>query len=189
VHYSVSKLASNKLRIGLGAERLWSLNGHADGTIDDELGKHAEGTGNSKQNGVVVGLGETIILQENSAVGVDVGVWVLGLSVLGENAGGNLVDLGNKLEHGIVRQMLQCKLSLRDVARIGLAEDGVAIAGDDLPSLESGPEIVLDGLITKIVTNRLLHLLEPEENFLVSPGRIISEVDNKQIMGVKTYSP
>jgi len=99
---------------------------------------------------------------------VDIGVWVLGLSVLGEDAGRDLVDLADELEHWVVGQVLLRKLALRDVAGVGLAENGVAVAGDDLAGLEGRPQIVLDGLVAEVVANGFLHLLEPDEHLLVS---------------------
>ena len=54
-------------------------------------------------------------------MGIDVGVWVLGLSVLGEDTRSDLVDLGDELEHCVVRKMLQSKFTLADVARISLS--------------------------------------------------------------------
>lgn len=36
------------------------------------------------------------------------------------------------------------------------------------------PKVILDFLVAKIVTNRLLHLGEPKENFLVCPGKYVS---------------
>lgn len=128
---------------------------------DTQRPRHAE------EDGVVVLLGQAIVLQEYTGVRVDVGVRVFRLAMLCENTGGNLVDLGDKLEHRIIWQMLLRELALRDVARVGLAQDGVAIAGNDLASLERAPEVVLDGLVGQIIADRLLHLLQPVEDFLV----------------------
>lgn len=158
---------ANQLGVGLSAERLGPLNGGANSAIDDELGEHTESTRDTKEDGVVVLLGEAVVLQENTGVGVNVGVWVLGLSVLGEDTGGDLVDLADELEHGVIGQVLLGKLALGDVAGVGLAENGVAVSGNDLAGFESRPQVVLDGLVAKIVANSLLHLLEPDEDLLV----------------------
>src|SRR5690606_34726907 len=129
------------------------LNGHAKGTVDDQLGKNTDGAGDTEQDSVVVGLGETIVLQENTRVGVNIGVRVLGLSVLGKNARSNLVDLADKLEHGILGEMLKSKLALRHVAGIGLAENSMAVTGNNLAGLESIPKELSDVLIRQIITN------------------------------------
>ena len=39
-------------------------------------------------------------------MGIDVGVGVLGLAVLREDAGGDLVDLADQLEHGVLGHVL-----------------------------------------------------------------------------------
>lgn len=82
------------------------LNGGTDGAVDDELGKDTNGARNTEEDGVVVGLGETVVLEEDTRVGVDVGEGVLGLAVLGEDAGRDLVDLANELEHGVLGHLL-----------------------------------------------------------------------------------
>lgn len=87
--------------------------------------------------------------------------------MLGKNTGGDLVDLGDELEHGVVRKVLESELALGDVTRIGLAENGVTVTGDDTTAIEGGPEVVGDGLVGEIVADDLLHLLEPDEDFLV----------------------
>lgn len=158
---------ANELGVSLGAERLGPLDGRTDGAVDDELGKHAERTRDTKEDGVVVLLSEAVVLEEDTGVGIDVGVRVLGLAVLGENAGGNLVDLADELEHGVVGQVLLGKLALGNVAGVSLAEDGVAVAGNDLAGLEGRPKVVLDSLVAEVVANSLLHLLEPDEHLLV----------------------
>jgi hypothetical protein len=92
------------------------------------------------------------------------------LSVFGENTRRDLVDLADELEHWVVGEMLLRELALGDVAGVGLAEHGVAVAGDDLAGLEGGPQVVGDGLVAQVVANGLLHLGEPVEDFLVGPG-------------------
>ncbi|KAH3955371.1 hypothetical protein HBH53_007730 [Parastagonospora nodorum] len=129
--------------------------------------KDTERTRYTEKNGVVVLLGEAVVLEEDTGVGIDVGVWVLGLSVLSENTGGDLVDLADELEHGVIGQVLLGKLALGNVAGVGLAEDGVAVSRNDLAGLEGRPQVILDGLVAEVVANSLLHLLEPDEDFLV----------------------
>ena len=130
-----SQSRPNQLRISLGRKRLGPLNGHTHGTVDDQLGQDPNRTTHTEQDGVVVLLRQTVVLEEHTGVGIDVGVRVLGLAVLGEDAGGDLVDLADELEHGVIGQVLEGELALGDVAGVSLAEDGVAVAGDDRPAL------------------------------------------------------
>jgi hypothetical protein len=88
-------------------------------------------------------------------VGVDVGEGVLGLAVLGEDTGGDLVDLGDEVEHGVVGKVLEGELALADVTRVGLAEDGVAVTGNDTAGLEGVPEVLLDVLVCFIWVSQL----------------------------------
>lgn len=71
-------------------------------------------------------------LQQHSAVGVDIGPGVLGLTLLQQHVGHNLVKLGDQFEHGVVGQVLQGKLTLAGVTWVGLPQDGVAITGHNL---------------------------------------------------------
>lgn len=107
------------------------------------------------------------MLEEDTRVGVDVGEGVLGLAVLGQDAGGNLVDLADKLEHGVVGHIGLGELTLSHVAGVSLAEDGVAVAGNDTAGLEGVPEVLGDLGIGQIITDDLLHLREPVEDLLV----------------------
>jgi hypothetical protein len=87
--------------------------------------------------------------------------------VLGKNARGDLVNLRNKLEHGVLGELALGKLALRDVTGVGLSQDGVAVTGNNTALLKSGPEVVLDVLVAKVVANLGLHIGEPLENLLV----------------------
>lgn len=151
----------------LGGEGLGALNGRANSAVNDELGKDTNGAGDTEEDGVVVGLGEAVVLEQDTGVGVDVGEGVLGLAVLGEDAGGNLVDLADELVHGVVGHVGLGKGTLGHVAGVGLAEDGVAVAGNDTAGLEGVPEVLGDVGIGHVVTNDLLHLGEPVEDLLV----------------------
>ena len=179
--------STNELSIHLSAERLGPLNGGTDGTVDDELRKDTERTGDTEEDGVVVLLGEAIVLQEDTGVGVDVGVRVLGLAVLSEDTRSDLVDLADELEHRVIGQMLLSELALGDVAGIGLAKDGMAVTGNDTARLEGRPEVLLDLLVAEIVTDRLLHLLEPLEHFLVGPVYLLAHIS--EIVGRSPYNP
>lgn len=89
--------------------------------------------------------------------------------MLGQDTRSNLVDLADQLEHWVIGKLAKSKLALRDVARIGLTKDGVAIARNNLAGVQGGPEVILDGLVAEVVANALLHLSEPVEHFLVGP--------------------
>lgn len=183
-HRNFSQLAGN-LDPLLGREGLGALDGGTDGAVDDQLGKDTDGAGNTEEDGVVVCLGETVVLEEDTRVGIDVGEGVLGLAVLSEDTRGDLVDLADEVEHGVVGHLLcgvvsicairkgvsvrltLSELALSHVTGVSLAEDGVAVTGDDTAGVEGGPEVVSDGLVAKVIANRLLHLGEPVEDLLV----------------------
>lgn len=170
--FSLSFLNSLQLldKLGplVGGEGLGSLNGGTKSAVDDKLGKNTNGARDTEEDGVVVGLGKSVVLEKDTGVGIDVRVRVLGLAVLGEDTRGDLVDLGNELEHGVVRHLLLGKSTLSHVTRVSLSENGVAVTGDDTAGVQGGPEVVSDGLVAEIVTDRLLELSEPVQDLLVS---------------------
>ena len=91
--------------------------------------------------------------------------------MLGQNTWSDFVDLADELEHWIVRKMLQSKFTLGYVSGIRLAEYSVSVTGYNLSTIEGRPQVVRDCLVAEIVTNTLLHLLEPIQHLLVGPGR------------------
>lgn len=80
-------------------------------------------------------------------MGVDIGPGVLGLTLLQEHIGHDLVKLGNQLKHGVIGQVLQGKLALAGVTRVRLPQDGVAVAWHNLrreDTVHPTPELRLD---------------------------------------------
>lgn len=75
-------------------------------------------------------------LEQHSTVGINIGPGVLGLTLLKEHIGHNLVKLGNQLEHGVVGQVLQGKLTLTGVTGVGLSQDSMAVARHNLTTTD-----------------------------------------------------
>jgi hypothetical protein len=62
------QLSADKLGISLGAETLGTLNGGTESAVNDQLRKNTERAGNTEENGVVAGLGQAVVLQEDTRV-------------------------------------------------------------------------------------------------------------------------
>lgn len=62
------ELSTNELGESLSAERLGALNGRTKSTVDDQLGQDTQSTGHTEEDGVVVGLSQAIVLQEDTGV-------------------------------------------------------------------------------------------------------------------------
>jgi len=72
---------TDKLGILLSAERFGTLNGGTECAVDDELRKNTERARNTEENSVVVSLGETVVLEENTRVlgaRVSIAAWTVG---------------------------------------------------------------------------------------------------------------
>jgi hypothetical protein len=111
---------------------------------------------------------ETVVVEQDTRGAVDVGVGVLGLAVLLEDLRGDAAVLLDELEDGVVGDLGTRGGVVHEgfEAGIGLAQDGVAVAGDDAAGVESGPEIVVDVLLGVVGGDGFLHLDDPSENLL-----------------------
>ena len=108
------------------------------------------------------------MVEEDAARGVDVRVRILGLAVLGQDAGGDLAVL---LDESIDRVLCDVGTCVGEVdegleARVGFAQDAVAVAGDDLAGFQRRPEVVFDVLVGEGGADVGLHFEDPAEDFL-----------------------
>lgn len=86
---------------------------------------------------------------------------------LEQNTRYNVVDLADKLEELVIRQMLERKLALRDITWVRLAKDCMAVARNNLSTLQRRPDVLLDSFVACILSNLGLHLCEPDKHLLV----------------------
>jgi hypothetical protein len=144
-------------------------------------------TGYTEKNSVVLHLRKTIVSKERAGVRIHIRPGVLCLASLPntyeeeglheknipvdthleQNTRDDVVDLAYKLEELVIRQVFERKLALCDIARVCLAEYCMAIARDNLATLQRGPDILLDCLVTGIFSDLGLHFCEPYKHLLV----------------------
>jgi len=154
----------------LHREGLGALDGEAEGAVPEELGQHAEGARHAEEHRVVGVLGEAVVHEQHAGVRVHVGEGVLRLAVLGEHVGHHLVHGGHDLEEGVLGQVLEAELALRGVARVGLAQHGVAVPGDDLAGVEGVPRELADGVVRDgqaLLGELVLQVHHPAQHLLV----------------------
>mmetsp|Transcript_51486 Transcript_51486/g.161829 ORF Transcript_51486/g.161829 Transcript_51486/m.161829 type:complete len:233 (+) Transcript_51486:248-946(+) len=148
--------------------RLWPLDGKPDGTGPDVLRHAAQGTGDSKDNGVVVLLAEVVVIHELATVAVHVRVGVLHLPCLLQHRRDRMVASINELEERILGRVLEGKLALEHVAGVRLAEDRMAVAGDDLARRQGLLGVLREEFLGGPLARQvLLHLQQPREALLV----------------------
>ena len=89
--------------------------------------------------------------------------------MLGEDARGDLVQLVDVLEDRVLGNLLAANTELLEghEAGVGLAEDGVAVTGDDLAVVERFPDELDDLLVRGRVAELLLHTDDEAEDLLV----------------------
>mmetsp|Transcript_942 Transcript_942/g.2557 ORF Transcript_942/g.2557 Transcript_942/m.2557 type:complete len:294 (+) Transcript_942:566-1447(+) len=108
--------------------------------------------------------------EQYTRVRVDVRVGVLGLAVLGEYRGHHLEHGVHKLKELVLGHVLESEGALAHVPRVGLAQYGVAVAGDHLARLERLPREVSDALGRDglaLLLERRLQPEQPSEDLLV----------------------
>lgn len=158
---------SGGLHESVGGHGLGAFDGESQGAVPHERGQDAESTRHAEQDGVVVHLLQAVVLEEDAGVSINVRPWVLDLAQFSQDWRHNLVDVADELEQRVVGQMLEGELALASVARIGLAEDSVSVAGNDLSRLEGLPDEVLDFVLVGVVSELAAQLLQPHEDLLV----------------------
>lgn len=80
------------------------------------------GRGFNKKPGI---LREEPHLEQAATVCIHVGPGVLGLALLQQDWRHHLIELGDQPEERVIGKMLQSKLALADIARVGLAQHGM----------------------------------------------------------------
>lgn len=100
-------------------------------------------------------------------MGVYIRPGVLGLSVLGQDLGGNLVDGRDEVEQVVVRHVLEGKLTLSSVTGVSLSQNGMAVTGNNTTSVQSVPEVLLNVFLGDVGSNLGLNLKEPFQDLLV----------------------
>lgn len=158
---------SGSLHESVGGHRLGAFDGESQGAIPHERSQDAESARHAEQDGVVVHFLQSVVLEEDAGVSVNIWPRVLDLAQFGQDWRHNLVDVADELEQRVVGQMLEGELALASVARIGLAEDSVSVSGNDLSGLEGLPDEVLDFVFVGVIPELAAQLLEPHEHFLV----------------------
>lgn len=119
---------------------------------------------------------KAVMMEQHPGRAVHIRMRILGLAMLPQHLGRDLGIPLHEPEDGIARDV---RAGGREVdegleARVGFAEDGVAVAGDDLPGSEGGPEVVLDGLVGEGGADGGLHFEDPAEDFLGGePVRVV----------------
>lgn len=86
------QLGDKLLELGR-AEALWALDREAEHTVPDKGRENTNSTGNTKEDGVEVLLIKAVVLKEDAGMGVNIGPWVLSLSLLEKDWGHNLQDM------------------------------------------------------------------------------------------------
>lgn len=62
------QLGTDKLGESLSAERLGAFDGGTETTVNDQLRKDTQSTGDTEEDGVVVGLSQAVVLEEDAGV-------------------------------------------------------------------------------------------------------------------------
>ena len=100
-------------------------------------------------------------------MGIYVGPGVLDLASLQEDWRHQHVQLGDEFEQFVVREMFEGELPLAGVSGVGLTEDRVTVARDNLARLQEAPHELLHLVVSGVQPHRLHHLLHEDEDLLV----------------------
>lgn len=151
-------------------QTLGALNGQTKDAIPDKLWKWAESTGDTEGDSVVEGLSNAVMVEKNTRRRVNVRMGVLSLAVLGKHTRRNISVLENKLDSRVVANVrtLGSELDESIKAGIGLAQNSVAVTGNDTTRVKNRPKVVLDVLISVVLGDGLLLVKDEAEHLLGS---------------------
>lgn len=107
------------------------------------------------------------MVEDDTTVGINIGPGVLDLAEFLKNGRNNLENSGGKLNKGIVLDVFSSEVFKMDVTRISVSQDSVTVTGNDLSGGEGVVGELLNLSFGDIVTDFLLDVEEPSEDFLV----------------------
>lgn len=146
------KIMLNLLDEVLKGERVGSLNGEAEGSAPDLGGHDTEGAGHTEKDGVVIELVETVVHEEGTGSGINVGPRVGDLASCLKDLRNNLVASLNEVDKVIVLDVLVSKLELTHEARVSLTENSVTVSWDDLAGGQSILNILSNIILVPVVS-------------------------------------
>jgi len=144
-----------------------SFDGETESSSPEQVGHATEGSGDGEDDGVVVEFGHTVMVQQDTGVGINIGPGVLDFTEVLEDGGNDVVYGLAKIDEGIVLDVFNGEFSLMDVSGISVSEDGMTITGDDLSGSEGSLGEFLDLFGGDVVTEFGLKVQQPSQDFLI----------------------
>mmetsp|Transcript_25494 Transcript_25494/g.42073 ORF Transcript_25494/g.42073 Transcript_25494/m.42073 type:complete len:359 (+) Transcript_25494:70-1146(+) len=138
--------------------------------IPIQLAQTTHSPRHTKQHGVILILGESIMPQQHSRMRIDIGIRVGNLPMLRQNTRHDRINRFHNLEQGIIRHMLQPKLTLTSVSRIRLPQHSMSIPRNNLLGIQSLPRKLGNRIGIHLLPLRLklgLQRLNPLEYLLI----------------------
>jgi len=112
--------------------RVRSLDGHAEGSGPDLASGDSESARDTEQDGVVIVLGETVVHEEGTRSTINIRPGVLDLTSGSEHFGDDFVVGLNELDQVRSFNELIGEVEFANETGVGLAQDSVSIAGNNL---------------------------------------------------------
>mmetsp|Transcript_29586 Transcript_29586/g.46467 ORF Transcript_29586/g.46467 Transcript_29586/m.46467 type:complete len:331 (+) Transcript_29586:271-1263(+) len=149
---------------------LGPLQRQSQSPIPIQLAQTTHSPRHTKQHGVILILGESIMPQQHSRMRIDIGIRVGNLPMLRQNTRHYGINRFDNLEQWIIRHVLQSKLTLAGVTRIRLPQHGMSISRNHLFGIQSLPCKLGNSLSIHLFSLRLelgLEGLNPLEHLLI----------------------
>jgi hypothetical protein len=144
-----------------------SFDGETESSSPEQVGHATEGSGDSEDDGVVVEFGHTVMVQQDTGVGINIGPGVLDFTEVLKDGGNDIVDSLAEFDEGIVLDVFNGEFSLMDISGVSVSEDGVTITGNDLSGTEGSLGEFLDLFSGDVVTEFSLQVQQPSQDFLI----------------------
>ena len=151
----------------LQVERVRSFNGHSKCTGPNLSGHNTERAGHAEQNCVVVVLGETVVHEESAGTAVNVWPRVLDFASCREKVWNSLEVCLDKVYQVVVLDVFFSELKFEHETRIRLAQDSVAVTGNNFAGFERVSNVLLDVFFSPVLTELFLEVKNKAKALLV----------------------
>jgi len=149
-------------------EGVRALNRETKSTRPDLSRHNTEGTGNTEHNSVEIVLSKTVVHKQSTRAAINIGPWVANLTSSIKNTWDGLIVSTNQRDQVVILNVLVSKIKLAHETRIGLTENSVTVARDNLTRLKSSISEINDILFVPVITILLNEAQDVTKALLVS---------------------
>jgi len=153
-----------------GCERLRALNRPTQCPRPNVISRYAQGATHTKQYSVEVKFANTVIILQRAANSIHIRGGILGFALLPQHLRNYVENHICEAEKLIFGEALLGKLHLSHVTRVRYTQNGMTIAGNDLPTVQRIPGEFVQLFARRNAAELILPIDQPDQAFLIGPS-------------------